>query len=97
MLNVIITLAVLVLLIVAIIKNWNVSAVMIFMSIAVLVGFSLITGTSLMGEKSTGNLFLDVYESFQSTMSTQMGKNILTMISILGYIAYMNHLKATEA
>lgn len=97
MLNVVITLAVLVILIWAIVKNYNVSAVMIFMSIIVLAAFSLITGTSLMGEKSTGNLFLDVYESFQSTMSTQMGKNILTMISILGYISFMNYLKATDA
>ncbi len=97
MLNVIITLAVLVILIVAIIKNYNVSAVMIFMSIVVLTAFSFITGTSLAGEKTTGNLFLDVYEAFQSTMATQMGKNILTMISILGYISFMNYLKATEA
>ena len=97
MLHVIITLALLVVLILAIIKKFNVSAVMIFMSIAVLAVYSLVTGTSMMGDASTGSLFLDVYESFRSVMVSQMGGSILTMISILGYISYMNFLKATEA
>ena len=97
MLNVILTLAVLVILILAIVKKFNVSAFMIFGSILVLIVFSLVTGTSMVGEKTTGNLFLDVFEFFKTTTSSQMGNSVLTMISILGYIAYMNYLKATEA
>ena len=97
MLHVIITLALLAILILAIVKKFNVSAVMIFMSIAVLVVYSWVTGTSMLGEESTGSLFLDVYESFKSVMVSQMGGSILTMLSILGYISYMNYLKATEA
>ncbi len=97
MLNVILTLAVLVILILAIVKKYNVSAFMIFGSILVLAVFSFVTGTSMAGDKSTGSLFLDVYEFFKTTTSSQMGNSILTMISILGYIAYMNYLKATEA
>jgi DcuC family C4-dicarboxylate transporter len=97
MLNVIITIAVLVVLVLAITKKYNVSAFMIYMSIVVLVLYSWITGTSMLGGKTTGSLFLDVFESFKTTMGNQMAGSVLTMLSILGYISYMNFLKATEA
>ncbi len=58
--------------------------------------FTAVTGMSVIGEHTTGNVFIDCFELFQTTMKSQMSGALLTILAVLGYVGYMNHLGASD-
>lgn len=64
--------------------------------LAILVG-CLLNGNNLMGEESTGNLLFDIFEYFRrDAVVGTISKMGIRIMSILTYVAYMDHLKATK-
>ncbi|MFZ7130841.1 MAG: C4-dicarboxylate transporter DcuC [Eubacteriales bacterium] len=97
MLEVILTLLMISIVVYAIIKKFHAATAIFAVSITALVLWTLITGNSLQGEETVGNIFLDVFEFLHATMQTQMAGNVLVVMVIMGYVGFMNHLKASEA
>ena len=94
--KIIITLVFFVLVLVVLQKKVNFAIAMTLLGLAGMLVGSLLNGTSPLGEKTTGVLFFDLFEFFRSSglIDTITGPG-MNMLTILGYIAYMNHLKAS--
>ena len=67
---------------------------MIGIAMIVLMIYTAITGSSVMGEATCGNKFLDVFELIYSQAANAFKKNVLIVMCIMGYVAYMDYLKA---
>lgn len=92
------TLVLLAIFIVCLVKN--VKPTIIVLMLTALLGAILFTvfsgGQSLLGDKGTGNAFLDCFELFQSTFTKQMSGALLTILAVLGYVGYMNKIGASD-
>lgn len=92
----IITFALFIVILFALKKKINFAVALTMTGIAGIFIGGLLNGTTPMEENSTGILFFDVFEYFKSSgivgTITGAGINILT---IVGYVAYMDHLKAS--
>lgn len=89
------TILLLALLIFSIVKKYNTTVVLLALSIAAMVGLTLANG-SIMGDKTCGSAFFDIFEKIKTSASGTMGGNVLIIMSIYGYIVYMNHIKASD-
>ncbi len=96
MLSMIITIVLIALFIYGIIKKLNPAMLLIIISVITLGVWQLVTGTSVMGENSTGSLFIDLFELIYATAKTQVAGALLVIMSVLGYVEYMNSIKASE-
>lgn len=95
MIQIIATIALLALLIFSIVKKYNTTVVLLTLSLIAYAGLT-ISGGSVMGENTCGSAFFDVFEMIRSSASGTMGGNVLIIMSIYGYIVYMNHIKASD-
>lgn len=97
-LSILLTVALIVIFIVCLVKK--IKPTIIVMVLVALLGAILFTifsgGSSILGDKGTGNVFLDCFELFQSTMTKQMSGALLTILAVLGYVGYMNKLGASD-
>ena len=55
-------------------------------------GIAGVTGA----EESCGNYFLDAFEIFKESSLTYIASTGLTVMTVLGYVAFMDYLKATD-
>lgn len=94
-LSVILTLLLLAGLIVGIVKKLNPVMLLFFLSVVGLLVYGAITGTGL-AATTTGNALLDVFAYFDETWKSGFTGNALIVICIVGYVGYMNHLKASN-
>lgn len=91
------TVVLLALFVIALVKNIKPTIiVLMLLGLIGAIAFTVITGNSILGDKGTGNIFLDCFELFQSTMKTQFGGALLTILAVLGYVGYMNYLGASD-
>ena len=97
MIKVIVTFALIAILVVAIIKKFHTISVFIGISLIGLILWSLITGNSIQGDATTGNLFLDVFQYFCDTLKKTISSNMLVTASILGYVGFMDKIGASVA
>ena len=93
--SVILTLLLLAGLIAGIIKKLNPVMLLFFLSVVGLLIYGLITGTGL-AATSSGNALLDTFSYFDETWKSGFTGNALIVICIVGYVGYMNHLKASN-
>ncbi len=94
---IILTVVLLALFVIALVKNIKPTIiVLMFLGLIGAIAFTLITQQSILGDKGTGNIFLDCFELFQTTMKKQMGGALLTILAVLGYVGYMNYLGASD-
>lgn len=85
-----------VLLIFAISKKLNATTTLFSIGLIILAVITLITGTSSMGEESIGNSFLDLFEFIGTKFSSQTVSSGILIMSVMGFVTYMNHLKASN-
>lgn len=90
------TLVMLAVLIYAIMKNINITMAMLTIGTAAVAIISFATGTSVMGDNTTGSLLLDCFEYVAGTAAAQASGNGLIVMSVMGYVAYMQSMKATD-
>ena len=64
--------------------------------LAIFIG-GLLNGYQVLGEETTGNLVFDIFEYFRaSAVVSTISKMGIRIMSILTYVAFMDHLKATK-
>ncbi len=89
------TILAVVVLIFAIVKNYNTATSLLFIGLILLAAMTLITGQS-MAASSSGNIFLDIFELCNEKFSSQLSGTVLLIMSVMGYVTYMNHMKASK-
>ena len=81
---------------VMILKKMDSKLVFFFVGTLALLVVTAITGVSVLGEKTTGNIFLDVVDVIRTKfISTVQGTGIRLMV-VAGYVMLMNHMKASN-
>ena len=96
MLQILFTLILLAIVIYGIVKKINIATVLLFATIIGYLCLTIAGGTSVAGEESIGNRFLDIFEIINSSMVKAMTGNILTAMVMISYMDYMKELKATD-
>ena len=92
---VVLTIAYIVFVATLVIKRYN--SVFVFMTsgIAVLLGFALITGQSVMGDATTGSAVIDVFAFTADAFSSNASGVGMTLMLVTGYAMYMSHIGAS--
>ena len=94
MLSIVFTLFLLAIIIWGIIKKANIATVLFFATIIGYLGL-LFSGAAQQGN-FFGSAFLNIFETMADSMTETMGGYILTSMSMIAYVDYMNSLKATD-
>lgn len=93
---VLLTVAVIAVAAMMIIKKTDSKMVFFFIGTMALLLVTVITGDSVLGDKTTGNIYLDVVDVIRTKfISTVQGTGIRLMV-IAGYVMLMNHMKASN-
>lgn len=79
-----------------ILKNYNSMFIFFATGILVFLGISIFTQTSVLGDSSTGNIFIDVFELVSGQFKSSVGGIGATLMAVTGYAMYMTHLKASN-
>ena len=103
-LAIILTLLLLAAFVFGLVKDYKPVVWLCLLSLVGCIIFTLITGkpvattTTKDGEvvSATGNLIIDCFELFNTTLKSQMGGALLTILCVLGFVGYMNHLQASN-
>ena len=95
-LQIIATILAVALLIFAISKKLNATTTLFCIGFIILAVMSLINHTSVMGEDSIGSGFLDLFEYLAKQFASQTTKSGILIMSVMGFVFYMNHLKASN-
>ncbi len=95
-LGLIVTILLFVLLLWGIKKKWNLATLLLGISLLGLCYLTISTGTSVLGDSSTGSAFFDIFEYIYTQMQTNIGGTVLTVILIFGYLDVMNRIKASD-
>lgn len=90
------TLALVALLIVAMKKKLYIVTSIMGIGVGALIVITLLTGTSVMGEKTCGNAFLDVFEFVATSFTSAFANPGLLIVVLVGFSAYMREIKASE-
>lgn len=90
------TLLVIFLLVYGIIKKFNTPTLMLAIGLISLIIYSLVTGTSVLGDKTTGSTFLDVFELVKNKFSSNLSGTCLLIMSVMGFVKYLDHIKASK-
>lgn len=93
---VVLTLILLVALIIAIVKKFNILATLTFLTF---IGFAMATvlyGASTMGEAGSGNMWIDIFEQFRGTFSATLAGNGLLIMVVMGTAGYFSKIKASD-
>lgn len=97
MIPIICTLLMIVIVIAGVVKKFHPVTVFFAVSLVSLAIWSLVTGQSAVGDATTGNLFLDIFEYAYSIIQTQISGTMLICASIFGYVGFMNKIGASQA
>ena len=92
----VLTLLVLAIAVFAIAKKYYAPMTLILVSVAVLLVYTIVTGTSVMGSNSAGNMYIDVLEYIGSKFVSAFGSNGIVLLPIIGYAAVMNKLNSSK-
>lgn len=93
--KVICSLVLLLILVVAIIKKFHPVVTLWALGTLTLIIYALVTKGSIV-ETSSGNAFLDAFEYFKESSASQFAGSGLIIMSVMGYVGYMNYLKAGD-
>ena len=97
MIPIIATFVLLAVVILGVIKKFNLVALFCAVSLGSLMIYSVVTGKSVIGDATTGNVVLDVFEYMFNTMKTQFSGTVMVSATILAYMGFMNKIGASQA
>lgn len=80
----------------ALVKKFKPIIALLLLSLLGCLVYTAITGQSVLGENTIGNVVVDCFEMFNNVLKTQMGGALLTILAVLGYVGYMKHLGASD-
>lgn len=78
-----------------VLKRCNSVFVFLVSGIAVFLVAALVTGTSVMGDKTSGSLVIDAFLYAKTQFSSNMSGVGLTLMMVTGYAMYMSHIGAS--
>ena len=78
-----------------VIKKYNSVFVFMMSGILVLLGYAILTGTSVLGENTTGNVIVDVFTFTANAFKSNASGVGLTLMMVTGYAVYMSHIGAS--
>ena len=94
MLSVVLTLGFVAIMLYALSKKMYAQTILFLLAGVAMIIWSLVTGNSMMGDASCGNLILDVFEYGRGRMVSAFTGIGVTICCAMGYAAYMSHIKA---
>jgi len=94
-LQIIVSILMFVIVLVAIQKKFHPVTVLLSVGVVILFFWGGIVGVTGAAE-SCGNYFLDAFETFKESSMTYIASTGLTVMTVLGYVSLMDHLKATD-
>ena len=94
MLSIILTFAFVAIMLYALSQKMYAQTILFLIAGVAMVIWSLVTGNSMMGDASCGNLILDVFEYGRGRMIEAFTGIGVTICCAMGYAAYMSHIKA---
>lgn len=80
----------------SLVKKFNNLIALLLLSLGGLLIFTIVTGTSVLADKGIGNSLLDVFQMVSTTLTAQLSGALVTILVVLGYVGYMNHLGASD-
>lgn len=80
---------------IAIQKKYNPVTTLLMIGTLVLLVWGICTGFTAM-DPSSGSVVLDAFENFKEACVSYVSGSGIIIMSVLGYVSYMNHLKATD-
>lgn len=93
--KIIVSILMFVIVLIAIQKKFNPVTTLLMTGTLVLVIWGIATGVGAI-DPSTGSAFMDSFEYFKTACISYFSSGGIIIMSVLGYVAYMNHLKATN-
>ena len=97
MIAILCTLLMIVIVIAGVVKKYHPVSVFFSVSLVSLIIWTLVTGKSAVGDATTGNLILDVFEYIYSVIKTQLSGTMLVCASVFGYVGFMNKIGASQS
>lgn len=94
-LSVIITLLFIIIVVRLVLKKYNSVFVFMMSGIVVLLASALITGQSILGKETTGNVVIDVFAYTANSFKSNASGVGLTLMMVTGYALYMSHIGAS--
>ena len=92
-LQIILTIVVVALLLLAISKKFQATTTLICLGVVTILIYSIVTKTPV---GTSGSWFIDVFELIASNFSKQMSGSGLLIMSVMGFVKYMDHIKASK-
>lgn len=90
------TLAMIAMILIIVAKKYYVATSFVVVGFAALLLTTLITGVSPMGDATSGSNLIDVFEVISKAVTTSLGTTGLVIMTVMGYVGYMTHIKASE-
>ena len=94
-LAVILTLLFIVVVATLVIKKYNSVFVFLTSGMLVILALSLLSGTSVLGDSTTGSLIIDVFTFAVNTFKAQSSGVGMILMMVTGYAVYMSHIGAS--
>lgn len=80
----------------AMMKKMYVITSLMGIGVVTLIVYSLLTGASVMGDKTCGNIILDVFEFVAASFTSAFANPGLLIVCLVGFSAYMKEIRASE-
>lgn len=96
MLSILLTVIIITITAIMIIRKTDSKLVFFFVGICALLLVTVITGASVSGEKTTGNIYLDVADMVREKFVKTISGTGITLMIVASYVMLMNHIKASE-
>lgn len=80
----------------AIAKKYYAPMTLILVSLIIMFIFTAVTKTSVLGDKTAGNMYIDIFEFVASKFASAFASNGIVLIPIFGYATFMTKLNASK-
>lgn len=94
--KIVLTVLVMIVLAYIIMKKINPTLGLLVVGLGVLLAITTLTGTSLMGDSTSGNIYLDVLEYARSKFLSTFQSQGIILMPVFGYASYMTYLGASK-
>lgn len=94
--KIILTIAIMALMIYLISHKYNTVMTLFSISFFIMLIYTIYTGNSIMAENTSGNNLIDIFEYIVKEFSNQSVKVGILLMSVIGFVKYMEHIKATN-
>lgn len=93
----VISIVLIAILIVAIVKKANILSTLLILSLVAFASATALTGTSTIAEGGSGNMWVDVFESFEDTWVEKLASPGIVIMAVMAYASYMVEIGASDA